>query len=110
VQINAERYWIYIVIDVFSRYCLAALPVKTLSKEDALRALEIGLKQLETQGIQEPILLQSDGGSDFTSGYMQDGVKQHGTWVRAKVNQKGGMGILERVNRTFKYEHFSGRR
>ena len=106
VQINAERYWVYIVIDVDSRYCLAALPVKTLSKEDALRALEIGLEQLETKGIKEAILLQSDGGSDFTSEHMQDGVKQHGTWVRAKVNQKGGMGILERLNRTFKYEHF----
>jgi putative transposase len=106
VQINSERYWVYIVIDVDSRYCLAALPVKTLSKEDALRALEIGLKQLETFSSKEPILLQSDGGSDFTSQHMQDGVKQHGTWVRAKVNQKGGMGILERLNRTFKYEHF----
>jgi putative transposase len=106
VQINSERYWVYIVIDVVSRYCLCALPVKTLSKEDAFRALEIGLNQLETFNIKEPILLQSDGGSDFTSGYMQDGVKQYGSWVRAKVNQKGGMGILERLNRTFKYEHF----
>ena len=27
-----------------------------------------------------------------------------GIWVRAKVSQQGGMGILERVNRTLKYE------
>jgi putative transposase len=24
-------------------------------------------------------------------------------WVRSKVNQKGGMGILERLNRTFEH-------
>jgi putative transposase len=27
-----------------------------------------------------------------------------GTWIRSKVSQKGGMGILERLNRTFKYQ------
>ena len=27
-----------------------------------------------------------------------------GQWIRCRVNQVGGMGILERLNRTFKYD------
>ena len=46
----------------------------------------------------------SDGGSDFTSHDFKAACEQEGTWIRAKVSQHGGMGILERVNRTLKYE------
>ena len=55
-------------------------------------------------GIDEPLVIQSDGGSDFTSAWFQTCCSQLGQWIRCRVNQVGGMGILERLNRTFKYE------
>lgn len=45
----------------------------------------------------------TDGDSDFTSAALQDACGQVGYWTRAKVSQKGGMGMLERTNRTLKY-------
>lgn len=53
----------------------------------------------------KPRLIQSDGGSDFTSGHFQQVCQRIGQWwVRGRVAQPGGMGILERLNRTFKHE------
>ncbi|MCB1777038.1 MAG: integrase core domain-containing protein, partial [Candidatus Competibacteraceae bacterium] len=48
--------------------------------------------------------IQSDAGSDFTSGHFQQVCQSIGQWVRCRVAQVGGMGILERLNRTFKHE------
>lgn len=48
--------------------------------------------------------MQSDGGSDFTSGIFQKACDKIGNWVRCRVAEVGGMGILERLNRTFKHE------
>ena len=69
-----------------------------------MTALHTGLKVLRDLGIQEEVLVMTDGGSDFTSAAFQDACQEVGSWVRAKVSQKGGMGILERTNRTLKYE------
>jgi putative transposase len=41
---------------------------------------------------------------NFTSELFQHFCQSVGCWVRSKVNQKGGMGILERLNRTWKYQ------
>ncbi|WP_245808575.1 integrase core domain-containing protein [Deinococcus hopiensis] len=67
-------------------------------------ALQAGLQVLRDLGIQEDVLVMTDGGSDFTSAAFQDACGQVGHWTRTKVSQKGGMGILERTNRTLKYE------
>ena len=56
-------------------------------------------------GIDEPLVIQSDGGSDFTSAWFQTCCSQLGQWIRCRVNQVGGMGILERLKRTFKYQY-----
>lgn len=48
--------------------------------------------------------MQSDGGSDFTSSHFQQVCQDIGQWIRCRVAQVGGMGILERLNRTFKHE------
>jgi transposase InsO family protein len=45
-----------------------------------------------------------DGGSEFTAAYFQSCCQAIGQWVRCRVNQTGGLGIVERLNRTFKYE------
>ena len=39
----------------------------------------------------------------FTPELFQGYCSTVGQWIRCRVNQKGGMGILERLNRTFKY-------
>lgn len=41
----------------------------------------------------------------FTSEVFQTACLRHGSWVRCKVSQKGGMGVLERLNRTYKYSY-----
>jgi putative transposase len=55
-------------------------------------------------GLAEPRREQSDGGSDLTSGHFQQVCPSIGQWVRGRVAQVGGMGILEHLNRTFKHE------
>ena len=111
VQIDATRFaladgvaWVYVVQDVASRACLALKTVRSLSKEAAKAALAAGVQRLRSLGIGEPLLVQSDGGSDFTSELFQQYCQSIGQWIRSKVSQKGGMGILERLNRTLKYE------
>ena len=109
VQIDATRLsladgvcWVYHVLDVQSRVVLASKAVRSLSMQLAKEALDEGIAVLRSLGIYS-ILVQSDGGSDFTSEVFQSACSKHGSWVRCKVNQKGGMGILERLNRTYKY-------
>ena len=111
VQIDATRLslvdgvsWVYLVEDVASRVCLASRVGPSVSKERAAQTLLVGRNRLVELGIDEPLLIQSDGGSDFTSDWFQTCCAQMGNWVRCRVNQVGGMGILERLNRTFKYD------
>ena len=112
VQIDATRLsladgvcWVYRVLDVQSRTVLASKAVRGLSMHLAKAALDEGIAVLRSQSIRSAILVQSDGGSDFTSEVFQNACLRHSTWVRCKVSQKGGMGILEleRLNRTYKY-------
>jgi transposase InsO family protein len=110
VQIDATRLsltdgvcWVYHVLDVKSRSVLASKAVRSLSMHLAKAALDEGIAVLRSLGICGTILVQSDGGSDFTSEVFQGACLKYGVWVRCKVSQKGGMGILERLNRTYKY-------
>ena len=110
LQIDATRLsladgvcWVYHVLDVASRVVLASKAVRSLSMQLAKEALEAGVDVLRPHEITDAILVQSDGGSDFTSEVFQNACLRYGSWVRCKVSQKGGMGILERLNRTYKY-------
>ena len=112
LQIDATRFrfddgvaWIYLVEDVKSRDCLAASAAPRLSKERAAQTLLEAHQHLAAQGLAGARVVQSDGGSDFTSGHFQALCEQIGCWVRCRVAQPGGMGILERLNRTFKHEY-----
>ena len=111
VQVDATRFslgdgvcWAYLVLDVETRCLLHLHVVRSLSASSAETALLHGLQVLRDLGIQEEVLVMTDGGSDFTSAAFQDACGQVGHWTRARVSQKGGMGILERTNRTLKYE------
>ena len=111
MQIDATRLtlddgvvWVYLVEDVNSRQCLSASVAANLSQERAAATLIKGHQQLSALGLAEPRLVQSDGGSEFTSGYFQTVCDKLGGWVRCRVTQVGGMGLLERLNRTFKHE------
>ena len=111
VQIDATRFsfqdgvsWVYVVLDVESRAVLHLEVVRNLSASSAVVALHSGVAVLRDLGIAAKIVVMSDGGSDFTSQAFQQACLEVGCWVRAKVSQRGGMGILERVNRTLKYE------
>lgn len=111
VQIDATRLslpdgtcWVYFVLDVESRAVLASRATRSLSKHLAKLTLDEGVAVLRRQGVSGAILVQSDGGSDFTSEVFQQACSRHGSWVRCKVSQVGGMGVLERLNRTFKYQ------
>lgn len=110
VQIDATRLsladgvcWVYHVLDVESRVVLASKAVRSLAMQFAKTALDEGVSVLRSLGIADTILVQSDGGSDFTSEVFQNACLRYGSWVRCKVSQKGGMGVLERLNRTYKY-------
>jgi putative transposase len=63
---------------------------------------------LVKMGIDEPLVIQSEGGSAFPSAWFQTSGSQLGQWLRCRVNEVGGMGILERLKRTFKYESVFG--
>ena len=111
VQIDATRLsladgisWVYLVEDVASRVCLASSVGPNVSQERTAATLLAGRDRLVKIGIDEPLVIQSDGGSDFTSAWFQTCCSQVGQWIRCRVHQVGGMGILERLNRTFKYE------
>jgi putative transposase len=110
VQIDATRLsladgiaWVYIVEDVASRECLAVNVGRSLSKERAAHTLQAAQNLLRHCGMTVALLIQRDGGSEFTSAHCQRYCQAMGQWVRCRVNQAGGMGILERFNRTFKY-------
>lgn len=110
VQIDATRLsladgvcWIYHVLDVESRVVLASKAVRSLSMQLAKEVLDEGVGVLRSLAIHSTVLVQSDGGSDFTGEVFQNACLRYGAWVRCKVSQKGGMGVLERLNRTYKY-------
>ncbi len=110
VQIDATRLsladgvcWVYHVLDVESRVVLGSKALRSLSMQFAKEVLDEGVAVLRSLGIADTILVQSDGGSDFTGEVFQNACLRYGSWVRCKVSQKGGMGILERLNRTYKY-------
>ncbi|WP_051655621.1 integrase core domain-containing protein [Deinococcus marmoris] len=111
IQIDATRFsladgvaWVYVVLDVQSRAVLHLEVVRHLSASSAVTALQTGLQMLHHHGIGDNIVVMSDGGSDFTSQAFKLACDEVGCWIRAKVSQRGGMGILERVNRNLKYE------
>lgn len=104
VAIKGSKVWVYLVEDVPSRLCLAVKVVRSLSKEAAQSVLCEGVKVLRQFGLGDSLVIQSDAGSDFTSKSFQHFCQGIGHWVRSKVNQKGGMSILERLNRTWKYQ------
>ena len=111
LQIDATRFrlddgvaWVYRVEDVKTRHCVAASAAPALSQERAAATLLEGHQRLTVLGLAGPRLIQSDAGSDFTAGHFQHVCQNIGRWVRCRVAQVGGMGILERLNRTFKHE------
>ena len=91
------------MLDVQSRTVLASKAVRSLSMHSAKATLDEGVALLHSLGTGGGVLVQSDGGSDFTSEVFQTACLRHGSWVRCKVSQQGGMGVLERLNRTYKY-------
>lgn len=110
VQIDATRLslaedvcWVYHVLDVESQVVLASKAVRSLSMQLAKAALDEGVAVLRSLGICGSVLVQSDGDSDFTGEVFQTACLKYGAWVRCKVSQKGGMGVLEKLNRTYKY-------
>ncbi|MBK8508712.1 MAG: transposase [Candidatus Competibacteraceae bacterium] len=96
--------WVYLVEDVKTRQCLAASAAPTLSQERAATTRLEGHQRLMSLGLVRARLVQSDAGSDFTSGHFQQSCQGIGQWVRCRAAQVGGMGTLERLNRTFKHE------
>ena len=90
--------------EVRSRHCLAASVATHLSRERAAQMLLAAHQQLIARGLGEPRLVQSDGGSDFTSNHFQQMYDDIDAWIRCRVAQVGGMGILKRLKRTFKHD------
>lgn len=101
---DGSKVWVYIAIDVASRTCLLIRAVRNLCQHIASEVICRAVASLKQLGLCDDIIIQTDGGSDFTSHTFQTMCCRLGTWIRSKVSQKGGMGILERLNRTFKYQ------
>lgn len=111
VQIDATRLtlddgvtWVYLVEDVTSRACLAADAAHRLDQDRAAAAIAQGQQRLAELGIKESLVIQSDGGSDFRAEHFQERCQTLGAWIRCRVSVPGGMGMLERLNRTFKHD------
>jgi putative transposase len=102
VHLDTSKAWVYIVQDVTSRACLAIKAIRSLSQYSAREVLSEAVSHLRQLGVHEPIVVQSDAGSDFTSELFQHYCAAIGQWLRCRVNQRGGTGIIERLNRTFK--------
>jgi putative transposase len=98
--------WCYGVEDISSRCCLRIKPVKQLCKLAAATALREAEQRLRQQGITAPLVIQTDGGSDFTSEHFQTTCQELGSWHRSSIKQTQGMAILERLNKTFKYDFY----
>ena len=67
VVYGQHKAWFYVVEDIASRACLQVKPVKQLCKLAAATTLREAGQTLRRQGITEPLVIQTDGGSDFTS-------------------------------------------
>jgi putative transposase len=106
VAYGGGKAWLYLVEDIASRTCLSLKPVKHLCKLAAATTLKEAQQKLRKQGITQPLVIQTDGGSDFTSGHFQDTCKNLGSWHRSSIKQTEGMAILERLNKTFKYDFY----
>lgn len=112
VQIDATRFaldagvaWKYVVIDAHSRARLTVQTVRALTKEATATALRAAQRVLIVLGITEPLVVQSDAGSDFTSAHFQATCTAlEASWHRCRVNETGGVGTLERANRTLKWD------
>jgi putative transposase len=94
----------YVGEDVASRACLAVSVGRRLRQERAAQALQEGHRALQQGGITTALVIQRDGGSECTSAHFQQCCQAMGQWVRCRVNQVGGRGVVERLNRTFKYD------
>jgi putative transposase len=101
-----EKAWFYLVKDIPSRTCLSIKPVKPLCQFAAARTLREAERFLRQQGITDPLIFQTDGGSDFTSEHFQQTCAELGSWHRSSIKQTGGMAFLERLNKTFKYDFY----
>ncbi len=55
------------MLDTRSRACLAVPTVRALTEEAAATALQAAKRVLREMGIEEPLVVQSDAGSDSTS-------------------------------------------
>jgi putative transposase len=96
--------WVYVVEDVASRACLAVSVGRRLRQERAAPARQAGHRALQQGGLTTALVIQRDGGSECTSAHFQQCCQAMGPWVRCRVNQVGGMGVVERLNRTCKYD------
>lgn len=101
-----EKAWFYLVNDIPSRTCLSIKPVKHLCQFAAASTLKAAEHVLRKQGITDPLVIQTDGGSDFTSEHFQQACSELGSWHRSSIKQTGGMAFLERLNKTFKYDFY----
>jgi putative transposase len=106
VVYGQSKAWFYIVQDISSRTCLSIQPVKHLCKLAAATTLKAAQQQLRKRGITDPLVIQTDGGSDFTSEHFQETCQQLGSWHRSSIKQTGGMAFMERLNKTFKYDFY----
>lgn len=104
IAYSGGKAWLYVVEDIASRACLSIKPVKQLCKLAAATTLKEAQQRLHKQGITDPLVIQTDGGSDFTSEHFQAICKNLGSWHRSSIKQTDGMAILERLNKTFKYD------
>jgi putative transposase len=106
VAYGGSKAWFYVVEDIASRTCLSLKPVKQLCKLAAATTLKEAQQKLRQQGITQALVIQTDGGSDFTSEHFQTTCKELGSWHRSAIKQTQGMAILERLNKTFKYDFY----
>ncbi|MGL4611947.1 MAG: hypothetical protein ACRCYY_20105, partial [Trueperaceae bacterium] len=68
---QSGKAWCYVIEDIRSCCCLRIKPVKQLCKLAAAQALREVQQKLRRQGITDPLVIQTDSSSDFTSKHFQ---------------------------------------
>jgi putative transposase len=79
--------------------------VKQLCQFAAARTLREAKRFLRQQGITDPLIFQTYGGSAFTSEHFQATCAELGSW-HSSIKQTAAMAFLEHLNKTFKYDFY----
>jgi putative transposase len=114
-ETTAHGTWrILVVIDYATKVCLAAAVTGTSAARDAIESLELAIEEAErllgmplAEDCPEPLVIVTDNGPAFKSAEFVGFIARHAELrhVRTRHHAPETNGVVERFNRSLKYEH-----